>query len=429
MTEFNIGALTGSTSYTGSVDTTNIFDLYKFNINSPGSFKLSIDGLSGNADVFLLNNSGATLYSSTNAGNAAETISADSLVAGDYTLKVLQITGDIKYTLNLAPTSTQKASDADTLIGAKSETISPSNTTILPVTSTSEKPTATKDPITGNIVEEKPATATNNSQVSTADQVATTDRPVTTNAEETQKENSTTTIPTNDTKKEPEPVTDKNLISPFTSGIFTADETGLIKIDYILDGGLFKGELAVFSLEGLEKFETGSEAFIKEVASRSLSNSVKGHVVINDITEGARFSGNLPDGNFNEGVHLGVKSFAVTAGGKYGVMLVPNGTVKFVYDNPTFGGDKRPLFSMVTANPVEGFHLGQIADITGEGNTFAIEDMRFDLGTDKDYNDIIFQVRGATGSAPKLDELIAPGKDWRGSDLGKEVISYITPAC
>src|SRR4028119_931958 len=159
MTELNIGALTDSTSYTGSVDTTNIFDLYKFNINSPGSFKLSIDGLSGNADLFLLNSSGATLYSSTNAGNAAETISADSLVAGDYTLKVLQITGDIKYTLNLAPTSTQKASDADTLIGEKIETISPSNTTILPLTSTSEKPTATTDPITGNIVEEKPATA------------------------------------------------------------------------------------------------------------------------------------------------------------------------------------------------------------------------------------------------------------------------------
>ena len=160
--------------------------------------------------------------------------------------------------------------------------------------------------------------------------------------------------------------------------------------------------MAVFSLKGLENFETGSEAFIKEVASRSLSNSVEGHVVINDITEGAKFSGNLPDGNFNQGVHLGVKSFAVTAGGKYGLMLVPNGTVKFVYDNPTFGGDKRPLFSMVTANPVEGFHLGQIADITGEGNTFAIEDMRFDLGTDKDYNDIIFQVRGATRNRSQI---------------------------
>jgi len=88
MAELNIGALTGSTTYTGSVDTTNIYDLYKFKINTPGSFQFSIDGLSGNADVFLLNSSGATLYSSTKAGTGAETISADSLVAGDYSVKV-----------------------------------------------------------------------------------------------------------------------------------------------------------------------------------------------------------------------------------------------------------------------------------------------------------------------------------------------------
>jgi len=39
MAELNIGALTGSKSYTGSVGTTNIDNLYKFTINSPGSFK------------------------------------------------------------------------------------------------------------------------------------------------------------------------------------------------------------------------------------------------------------------------------------------------------------------------------------------------------------------------------------------------------
>src|SRR4028119_2019801 len=172
MTELNIGALTDSTSYTGSVDTTNIFDLYKFNINSPGSFKLSIDGLSGNADVFLLNNSGATLYSSTNAGTDAETISADSLVAGEYSVKVLQITGDIKYTLNLAPTSTQKSSDADTLTGAKSDSPLPSNSA-----TTSEKQTANKDVITGTPVDEKTVTAETTS--------TTTDKPVTTDSETT----------------------------------------------------------------------------------------------------------------------------------------------------------------------------------------------------------------------------------------------------
>ncbi len=185
--------------------------------------------------------------------------------------------------------------------------------------------------------------------------------------------------------------------------------------------------MAVFTLDGLENFVPGSEAFIKEVASRSLSNSVKGHVVINDATEGARFSGLLPEGNFNEGVYLGVKSFAVTAGGKYGVMLVPNGSVKFVYDNPTFGGDKRPLFSMATANPMAGFNFGQIADITGEGNTFVMEDMRLDAGSDKDYNDIIFQVRGATAKAALLDTVINPDKDWRKTDLGKAVIAYAKP--
>jgi len=80
MAELNIGALTGSTTYTGSVGTTNI--------DTPKIFEFSPNVLSGNADVFLLNSSGATLYSSTKAGTGAETISADSLVAGDYSVKV-----------------------------------------------------------------------------------------------------------------------------------------------------------------------------------------------------------------------------------------------------------------------------------------------------------------------------------------------------
>ncbi|MEG3976280.1 DUF4114 domain-containing protein, partial [Microcoleus sp. herbarium8] len=665
MAELNIGALTDSNSYTGSVDTTNIYDLYKFNINSPGSFKFAIDGLSGNADIVLLNDSGATPYSSTNAGNAAQTISADSLVAGDDTLKVWQVTGDIKYTLNLVSTSTQPTSE-DTLTGAKSDDPLSSNSGTI-----SEKRTANKDVITGDAADdnnvtaeatsetpekpvtttsltaltsepekpatatepavettsetpekpvtttsevalisepekpatatetaaeatsetpekpvvttsekaltsepEKPATATEPAVETTSDTpekpvatisetaltsepekpvadsepavettsqtpekpvattsqtalisapekpvadsepaaeatsetpekpvaitsetaltsepekpatatepaaeaisetpekpVATTsetaltsepekpatatetaaeatsetpEKPVTgstdaskpedeknteTNGDDTKTDNKNTSLATAETTKELEPTEDKKLISPFTSGVFTADATGRISVDYTFDGGSFQGELAFFSLDDLEKFEPGSEAFIKEVAARSLSNSVKGHVVINDATEGARFAGELGEANANEGVYLGVKSFAVTAGGKYGVMLVPNGSVKSVFDNPTAGGAGRPLFSMAMANPVEGFHFGQIADFTGEGNTFAMEDMRLDGGSDRDYNDIIFQVRGATAKAGKLDDLIAPGKDWRGSDLGKELISDIT---
>lgn len=469
MAELNIGELTEGTSYTGSVGTTNIFDLYKFNITSPASFKFSIDGLSGNADIFLLDNSGATLYSSTNAGNAAETISADNLIAGDYTLKVLQISGDIKYTLNLAETNTQQT--ADTLTGAKSEDPLVANSTTNP-----EQPTANKDLITGDAVDEKivtsaakPATTEvnavsetstkseteksvtatapaitesensetqvisgSNSEISNAEKtsetttantpsstVSTTDvtsksgetvtnvpdaskpadqpNTATNNGEDRKTENAETSIPTAETTKElesptNEPVTASNR---FTQGTFIVDSTGKVSIDYLLDGGLYRGQLAIVSLKGMEKFVPGSEEFIKEAAARAMSNSEKGYIVIDDLSEGARFSGNLPEGNFNEGAYLGVKTFTMTPGDEFGIMIVPNDTVKFVYDYPGFGGDKRPLFSMVTANPNEAFHLGQIADITGEGNTFAMEDLRFDLGTDRDYNDITFQVRGA----------------------------------
>ncbi|MEG4333629.1 PPC domain-containing protein, partial [Microcoleus sp. AT8-B4] len=196
MTELNIGALTDSTSYTGSVDTTNIFDLYKFNINSPGSFKFTIDGLSGNADVFLLNSSGAPLYSSTNAGTSAETISVDSLLAGDYSVKVLQISGDIKYTLNLAPTSTQKSSDADTLTGAQSDSLLPSNSA-----ETSEKPTANIDVITGTPVEDKTVTAETTS--------TTTDKPVTTDSETTLTSEQEKPIATTESATETSTTTDK----------------------------------------------------------------------------------------------------------------------------------------------------------------------------------------------------------------------------
>jgi len=220
-----------------------------------------------------------------------------------------------------------------------------------------------------------------------------------------------------------EPVADNQ----FTSGKFIVDSTGKVGIDFLFDGGLYKGQLAIVSLKGMEKFVPGSAEFIKEVASRALSNSVKGHVVINDLSEGARFTGNLPEGNYNEGTYLGVKTFVMTPGEEFGVMLVPNGTVQELLNNPVVGGDKRPLFSMATANPAEGFYVGQIADVTGSGKTFAMEDLRVDLGSDRDYNDLIFQVRGATGTAVNLDSVINPEKDWRKADIGKALIAYAKP--
>jgi hypothetical protein len=56
-----------------------------------------------------------------------------------------------------------------------------------------------------------------------------------------------------------------------------------------------------------------------------------------------------------------------------------------------------------------------------------MEDLRVDTGSDHDYNDIVFQVRGATGKAALLDEVIAPGKDWRDTDMGQALIAYAEP--
>lgn len=50
--------------------------------------------------------------------------------------------------------------------------------------------------------------------------------------------------------------------------------------------------------------------------------------------------------------------------------------------------------------------------------------MRVDTGSDYDYNDIIFRVRGATGEAVLLDDVIDPVKDWRNTDLGRNLLAY-----
>ncbi|MEQ9620378.1 DUF4114 domain-containing protein [Coleofasciculus chthonoplastes] len=211
----------------------------------------------------------------------------------------------------------------------------------------------------------------------------------------------------------------------FESGVFTVGQTGEVSVDFLFDGGGYEGELAVFSLEGMEEFEPGSEAFIQEAASRGLSDSELGHVVISDQTEGARFVGELGESDHNSGEYLGVQTVQMRPGDEFGFMLVPNNTVQRVFDNPDVGGAARPLFSMATANPDDGFHVGQIADVTGDGSTFVMEDLRVDTQSDGDYNDVIFRVNGATGQAALLDNLIDPADDWRSTELGQKIAANV----
>ena len=210
------------------------------------------------------------------------------------------------------------------------------------------------------------------------------------------------------------------------AGFFVTQKSE-VGFDFLNDGGRYQGEIAIFSLDGMEKFTSDYKGFIKEAAKRSLSNSVLGHIAISESVEGANplFRGTLGEENYNNGLYKGVKTFATTPGKAYAVMLVPNGKVQEVFDNPDIGGDKRPLFSLSSLNPNDAWLYGQIADVTGDGLVFSLEDQRVDTGSDGDYQDVIFRLTGATGKAVLLKEVINPAKDWTTSEGGKKFIDFL----
>ncbi|MCC5898875.1 MAG: S8 family serine peptidase [Phormidium sp. BM_Day4_Bin.17] len=217
-------------------------------------------------------------------------------------------------------------------------------------------------------------------------------------------------------------------VPEFNRGVFQVGDSGDVGVDFLFDGGRYQGEVAFFSLAGFDEMEFDSiEDFIATAAQRAASGSEQGHIVISVQDEGARFTGSLfgePD--WNSGPYQGVKTFNMTPGDEFGVMLVPDGRVSEVLENPSIGGAKRPLFSLATANPNDKFHLGQIADLTGDGNTFVFEDQRFER-SDRDYDDVIFQIRGAVGDAVHVSDVIDPELDWRQDDMGKALLAYADP--
>jgi len=229
-------------------------------------------------------------------------------------------------------------------------------------------------------------------------------------------------------------ITPDGKVDPLTGmnieyGYFITDKNGKAGFEFVHDGGRYQGEVAIFILDGMEKYIPGSQAFIKEAARRALSDSVSGHIVISDATEGANpvLSGGLGENDFNQGTYQGVKTFQMPPGKAFAVMLVPNGKVQDVFDNPAISGAKRPLFSLSSSNPNGAFLYGQLADVTGKGIAFVIEDDRVDAASsDKDYNDVIFKLTGAIGKAVSIEDLINPAKDWLNSENGKKIIDILT---
>jgi len=219
------------------------------------------------------------------------------------------------------------------------------------------------------------------------------------------------------------------------AGIFTVDDTGIVKIDWLYDGGKYQGEFGIFSMSGMENLTPGSPEFIAEAAKRVLSDSEQGYLAFSDLSEGARFSGLLGGEvkDWNAGQYKGVKSFDMTPGTQFATILVPNSTFASLAQNPgTEDPNKRPLFSLVSSNPAYGMYLGQMADVNGMGKAYSYEDK--DAATsDKDFNDLIVMITGATADLPSIDDLKSQvvtrakrdGTDWRTSELGMAILAHV----
>ena len=210
----------------------------------------------------------------------------------------------------------------------------------------------------------------------------------------------------------------------FNEGVFEVGETGEVTFDYLFDGGWFQGELAVFSLNGMEFFEPGSDAFIAEATRRAMTNSEEGYVLASDRTEGARFSQELDwesDFNMDAESYQGIEKFTMTPGDEFAFMLVQHATVWEITDpTKTQLWGKAPIFSVPEANP-DYSEAGIVVDATGTG-TYAFEDVFTD--SDQDYNDVVFQIKGARGLAPSINEHINTELDWRNTEGGQDLLKY-----
>lgn len=216
-------------------------------------------------------------------------------------------------------------------------------------------------------------------------------------------------------------------INSYNNGIFTAEATGTVKVDFIYDGGADKGQIAIFNLQGMEDLDVDSTEFITEAATRALSNSELGYVVVNDEEDRARYTDANNElaweGEYNGGTYQDIQDFQMAGGDRFAMILVPNGGIEDILENPELA-----LFSFSTATADNGETLNQIADVTGKGTTFGWEDVNLSASgnnpTDRDYNDVVVQVTGATATAPALTDSVYGDRNWLDTDFGAELSDY-----
>lgn len=214
----------------------------------------------------------------------------------------------------------------------------------------------------------------------------------------------------------------------YDNGTFFVDSSGEVDVDYLFDGGWFRGELALFSLEGMDEFTPGSTEFMLEAARRALTNSEQGRVVVRDEVEGARFGADLPwERNFNSDPqqYLGAQTYNMTPGDEVGLMMVQHTTVRETFNNPEniFQFGKLPIFSIPEANlSATAGDRSEFVDIDGKG-TIGLEDVPAS-GRGGDYNDMVLQFVGLDGNFAPFEDNVTLSQDWTTTEVGLELLEY-----
>ncbi|MBE9064738.1 DUF4114 domain-containing protein [cf. Phormidesmis sp. LEGE 11477] len=199
------------------------------------------------------------------------------------------------------------------------------------------------------------------------------------------------------------------------TGTFVVGDRGSVEIDFLFDGGGYSGELAVFTLAGMGGLSASD--FTQEAARRALSGSAEGQIVIVDSTEAAQFSGELGERDRNEGTVASTQTLSLATGTRFALMLVPDSTVAAVAAGKTQSDADTPLFSIAAFNPGGNHQLAQVSD-----GIFAMEDLQIGKG-DADFNDIIFQLEGATSDVQSFSQLAAPDKNWLSNPVAQSFLT------
>ncbi|MEG4584152.1 S8 family serine peptidase [Microcoleus sp. MOSTC5] len=120
-----VGVENGSISLTDFVGVGDSDDFYRFDINTKSNFSLRLDGLSADADVWLIQDknsngvveNGEFISSSNNSGTTPDVINKFNLAPGTYYVQVESYSGSTNYNLSLSATSVPVVPDITTPSG------------------------------------------------------------------------------------------------------------------------------------------------------------------------------------------------------------------------------------------------------------------------------------------------------------------------